>query len=184
MTCLHWHKLGGRVSLTRSAAAGHHGRQFYTCTSQSHNAVCPLHTLLSLRRKHFKTSTTSEDKLSHLVKYFSLQSPPPACPYIKNPVLASFVIFKSPFPRISTAVCPTKAHEDSPTTLPSSPSYTQSSSCHSAQAAGWVPDKKYHIHRAPVILADITTHRQLLQAEARLVSSNCLCLWWCKSRKD
>lgn len=108
MTCLHWLKLGGRVSLTRSAAAGHHGRRFYTCTSRSHNAVCPLHTLLSLRRKHFKTSTTSEDKLSHLVKYFSLQSPPPLCPYIKNPVLASFVIFKSPFPRISTAVCPTR----------------------------------------------------------------------------
>lgn len=85
--------------------------------------------------------------------------------------------FNSPFSCISTAVCPIKSREDSPTLLTSSPPcYTQSSPRHLAQAAGWVWGKQYQIHRAPVILADIKAHRQLLQVKARLASSNFLCI--------
>lgn len=172
MTCLYWYKQGGRVSLMHSAAAGHHG----TCV---HHGVITQHahyTHYSLRRKHFKTFTTSEDKLQHLVQYFSLQSPSSVCPYIKKPVLVSFAIFKSPFPHISTAFYSTKAQENSPTLLPSSPCYIQSSACHSAQTVGWVLDKNYQIRQAPVILADITTHSQLLQVKAIMVKTTvCAC---------
>lgn len=85
--------------------------------------------------------------------------------------------FNSPFPRISTAVCPIKSQKDFPTLLTLSPCYTQSSPCHSAQAAGQVLGEQYQIHHTSVILADIKAHGQLLKVKARLVSSNFLCIY-------
>ena len=49
----HWHKQRRRASLIHSAAAGHCERQFYMCTSYSHNTACTLRTSC-LRRKPFK----------------------------------------------------------------------------------------------------------------------------------
>jgi len=104
----HWHKQRRRDSLIHSAAAGRCERQFYMCTSHSHNTVCTLCTPC-LRRKPFKRDLwllkinwsiyTQNLQPSILIIHVLLHQS-------QTPGLTSFMTFNSPFPHISTAVCP------------------------------------------------------------------------------
>lgn len=75
------HKQRRRASLICSAAAVHCERQFYMCTSYSHNTVCTLRTPC-LRRKPFKRNLWLL-KINWSIYSQNLQPPPSTCCYIK-----------------------------------------------------------------------------------------------------